>query len=338
MTEKLISRQKNSSYGWQPKRNLRVVFLSYNYIVTQNNKKYNSLFKFFIRKRDEIIMDMKNEIIQSEDFFINVLNTLNPAGHYSSNNNNAQQCPCHNGNGGSDSFSWHKDGNIWRGKCFSCGIGGDIIDIYKEAKGLDFKETLDELTELLRLEDDNRTPIKKEKVSNKKTEKILTDQEIEILTGKAHGNVGKTDYFKKRGFTDDTIETYNLGYAPSYKVKGFDNGPAAIVPYPNESYFFARIINPRGKLEKIFMTGKALPIFNKDAIFEDDIIFVVEGQFDCLSILQIGFPCIGTNSVAGNGKLIKYLKDNEITDKVFIVAYDADEAGDKGAEQLISLL
>lgn len=108
LTEKLISKQKNSSYGWRPKRNLRVVFLSYNYIVPQNNKKYNSLFKIFIRKRDEISMDLKSQIITDEQCFINVLNTLNPMGHYNYNNNNAQQCPCHNGDGGSDSFSWHK--------------------------------------------------------------------------------------------------------------------------------------------------------------------------------------------------------------------------------------
>ena len=282
-------------------------------------------------------MDIKGEIIQSEDFFIDVLNVLNPMGHYSSNNNNAQQCPYHSGDGGSDSFSWHKDGDVWKGKCFSCGIGGDIIDIYKEAKGLDFKQALNELADLLNI-NDNRTPVKKEKVSNKKTEKILTDQEIEILTGKAHEKVGKTDYFKNRGFTDETIETYNLGYTPSYKIKGFDNGPAAIVPYPNENYYFARIIKPRGKMEKIFMTGKTIPLFNKDAINDNDIIFVTEGQFDCLSVLQIGFPCVGTNSVAGNGNLMKYLKDNEITDKVFIVAYDADEPGDKSAKKLISLL
>ena len=94
--------------------------------------------------------------------------------------------------------------------------------------------------------------VNEEKVSNEKTEKILTDQDIEILTGKAHKNVGKTDYFRKRGFTDETIETYNLGYTPSYKIKGFDNGPAAIVPYPNENYYFARMINPKGKMTKSF--------------------------------------------------------------------------------------
>lgn len=292
-------------------------------------------------------MDLKSQMITDEQYFIDVLNTLNPVGNYSSNKYNAQPCPCHTGDGGSDSFSWHKEGDIWKGKCFSCGIGGDIIDIYAQSKGLDvkepddFKQALNELADLLNIKD-NRTPIKKEKASdknkNKKTEKIFTDQEIEILTGKAHENVEKTDYFKNRGFTDETIETYRLGYTPSYKVKGFDNGPAAIVPYPNESYFFTRIINPKGKLKKIFMTGKALPIFNKDVINDNDIIFVTEGQFDCLSILQIGFPCVGTNGTSGNNKLMKYLKDNEITDKVFVVAYDADEAGDKSAEQLISLL
>lgn len=290
-------------------------------------------------------MNIKNEIITDEKYFIDVLNILNPMGHYSSNNNNAQACPYHNGDGGSDSFSWHQDGDVWKGKCFSCGIGGDIIDIYAQAKGLDvkdpgdFKRALEELANILNIIKDTDKPlVKKEKVSDKKTEKIFTDQEIEMLTKKAHKDVEKTDYFKKRGFTDETIETYNLGYTPSFKIKGFDNGPTAIVPYPGENYFFARMIKPRGKLEKSFLKGKKLPIFNVDTIKDNDIIFVTEGQFDCLSILQIGFPSIGTNSVAGNGKLIKYLKDNEITDKVFIVAYDADEAGDKGAEQLISLL
>ena len=110
-------------------------------------------------------MDLKSQIITDEQHFIDVLNILNPVGHYSSNKNNAQPCPCHNGDGGSDSFSWHKEGDTWKGKCFSCGIGGDIIDIYKEAKGLDFKQALNELDNLLNI-NDNRTPIKKEKVSN----------------------------------------------------------------------------------------------------------------------------------------------------------------------------
>lgn len=293
-------------------------------------------------------MDLKSQIITDEQHFIDVLNVLNPVGHYTSNNPNAQQCPCHNGKGGSDSFSWHEEGNVWKGKCFSCGISGDIIDIYAQAKGLDvkdpgdFKQALNELADLLNIKD-NRTPVKKEKASDKNKnkkddEKILTDQQIETLTEKAHGNVGNTNYFKNRGFTDDTIETYNLGYTPSYKVKGFDNGPAAIIPYPNENYYFARMISPKGKMEKSFLKGRSLPLFNKDAINDNDIIFVTEGQFDCLSILQLGFPCIGTNSVNGNANLIKYLKDNKIEHKVFIVAYDADSAGDKGAEQLISLL
>ena len=43
----------------------------------------------------KLMMDIKSEIIQSEDFFINVLNTLNPMGHYNYDKNNAQACPCH---------------------------------------------------------------------------------------------------------------------------------------------------------------------------------------------------------------------------------------------------
>ena len=61
-------------------------------------------------------MDLKSQIITDEQHFINVLNILNPMGNYSSNKNNAQPCPCHSGDGGSDSFSWHKDGDVWKGK------------------------------------------------------------------------------------------------------------------------------------------------------------------------------------------------------------------------------
>ena len=35
----------------------------------------------------KLMMDIKSEIIQSEDFFINVLNTLNPMGHYNYDKN-----------------------------------------------------------------------------------------------------------------------------------------------------------------------------------------------------------------------------------------------------------
>ena len=297
-------------------------------------------------------MRLKDEIVRNEEYFVHVLNYLNPQGGYTTSKRNTLPCPHHTGNTkGSNSFSWHNNKGIITGKCFSCDLSGNIIDIYMEATGIsDFKTGLKEVANILGISGGTTTPVTpvtpvtptlpfKNGKSNtpRKTDPKKELQAILDYIEEAHNNVSKTDYYYKRGFTDKTIKKYKLGYMEHCKVGNFDNGDGAIVPYPNEAYYFTRIINKKGDYDKLKLPGQ-IPLFNGGCILDKDIIWVTEGQFDCLSLLQCGVASISTDSANTYNTLIKYIEDNNVTNKVFVVAYDNDDTGLNYAKKLMALL
>ena len=288
-------------------------------------------------------MRLKDEIVQNEEYFVQILNYLNPQGGYTTSKRSTLPCPHHTGNTkGSDSFSWRNNKGIITGKCFSCDLSGNIIDIYMEATGIDdFKTALKEVADILGISGGMVTPVTPVTPTlpfkNGKTDPKKELQAILQYIEEAHNNVSKTDYYFKRGFTKETIKKYKLGYMDHCKVGNFDNGDGAIVPYPNEPYYFTRIIHKKGNNDKFKINGTE-PLFNSSCILDKDIIWVTEGQFDCLSLLQCGVASISTNSANNYNTFIQYIEDNNITDKVFVVAYDNDDTGLKYAKELMALL
>jgi DNA primase len=101
--------------------------------------------------------------------------------------------------------SWH---------CFGCGKGGDIFSFVMERDSLSFPEALRILAGKAGVEIDERT--KREDIRRKRLRGVL-DTAIAfyhaVLTGSKTGKPA-LDYLRGRGFTDATIETYQLGWAP----------------------------------------------------------------------------------------------------------------------------
>ena len=101
--------------------------------------------------------------------------------------------------------SWH---------CFGCGKGGDIFSFVMERDSLSFPEALRSLAGKAGVEIDERT--KREDIRRKRLRGVL-DTAIAfyhaVLTGSKTGKPA-LDYLRGRGFTDATIETYQLGWAP----------------------------------------------------------------------------------------------------------------------------
>ena len=101
--------------------------------------------------------------------------------------------------------SWH---------CFGCGKGGDIFSFVMERDSLSFPEALRTLAGKAGVEIDERT--KREDIRRKRLRGVL-DTAIAfyhaVLTGSKTGKPA-LDYLRGRGFTDATIETYQLGWAP----------------------------------------------------------------------------------------------------------------------------
>jgi DNA primase len=101
--------------------------------------------------------------------------------------------------------SWH---------CFGCGLGGDIFSFVMQRDGVAFPEALRTLAQRAGVEIDERT--KREDAHKARLRQVL-DSAIAfyhaVLTGSKTG-AAALEYLHGRGFTDATISTYQLGWAP----------------------------------------------------------------------------------------------------------------------------
>ena len=102
--------------------------------------------------------------------------------------------------------SWH---------CFGCGLGGDIFSFVMQRDSVTFPEALRTLAQRAGVEIDERT--KHEDAHRARLRGVLDSAIAFYHAVLASSNAGKPalDYLHARGFTDATIEAYQLGWAPS---------------------------------------------------------------------------------------------------------------------------
>ena len=99
-------------------------------------------------------------------------------------------------------------------KCFGCGLGGDVFSFVMQRDGLTFPEALRQLAAKAGVEIDERT--RREDAHKARLRQVL-DHAIAfyhaVLTGSKAGEAARA-YLLGRGFTDETIATHQLGWAP----------------------------------------------------------------------------------------------------------------------------
>ena len=124
-------------------------------------------------------------------------------------------CPFH-ANTRTPAFVVWPETNTWR--CFGqCNEGGDIFKYVMKREGWDFSEALKHLAERAGVELKPLTPqetIRKEE--NQHLQELLETVVTFYRHQLRHHPDGSAalDYLHNRGLTDDTIETFELGYAP----------------------------------------------------------------------------------------------------------------------------
>lgn len=237
---------------------------------------------------------------------------------------NMYKCPlCKSGHGSgrnsNGAFSITKDGKSW--KCFSCNQGGDIFTLIGLYEGLsDFKDQLERAATLYGVD------TQPQRTERKKREEKPAMSYKEYITA-CHAAASKTDYFKQRGFTDEIIDRFNLGYDESKKV--------IVIPYDtNGSYYITR--STEGKTFRKPPNSSqdaAEPVYNRAALYSGLPCFVCESPIDAISIIAAGGGSCTAVAVGGTGsrKLIDQVKAKEPTG-VLILAFDNDEAGQKATE------
>ena len=163
------------------------------------------------------------------------------------------------------------------------------------------------------------------------------------------------EYLHGRGFNDETLKRFNIGYDDRCSVDGLlPYGRAGIViPYNRQgSYFAARFINPmittkdgKTKETKVMnckvQEGVQAPVFNAAVLRKDDYdaIIICEGWADAISLTQVAgkvqdkVGVVATGGAGVHGALISELKKHPTAARL-IIAFDADAAGREGAREL----
>ena len=100
--------------------------------------------------------------------------------------------------------SWH---------CFGCGLGGDIFSFVMQRDGVPFPEALRTLASRAGVEIDERT--KREDAHKARLRQVLDHAIAFYHAVLIHKAPAALAYLRDRGYTDETIETHQLGWAPA---------------------------------------------------------------------------------------------------------------------------
>lgn len=279
-------------------------------------------------------------------------------------------CPFHNEK--TPSFSVDEGRQTY--KCFGCGEGGDVISFVEKYYNLDFMEAMEMLAREYGIE------LKRGGVQSSGKSKEY--YEINRLAARffyralrEHNNPGYT-YMRRRGISDETLNTFGIGYADDEWTsltdhligQGYEPEKLVEVGLSSEKdgryydKFRGRvifpIINTGGKVigfggriiaegEPKYLNSRESAVFQKknnlyglnvtkDYVKKENRIILVEGYMDVISLYQAGIRNVSAS-------LGTALTDNQArlikryTSDV-ILSYDADAAGQKAALRGLDIL
>lgn len=145
-----------------------------------------------------------------------------------------------------------------------------------------------------------------------------------------HASLNQTDYPQKRGITQTTAEIFNLGYSALTN--------SIIIPYGQDGYYVQRAINPIEKHDRYRFPIGQVRVYNAEALKECKTVFIVEGQFDALSIMQesgVGAVATSTSQTRLIVKTLQKFKEQDPTiNPTIILSMDNDRAGQKANRAL----
>lgn len=168
----------------------------------------------------------------------------------------------------------------------------------------------------------------------------LSDEPIDYTDffRQAHENILQTTYH--RGISKKTLDRYNIGYCAHWKhPKAADApySPRLIIPTSKYSYLARDTrcnISDQQKRYAKSKVGKT-QIFNAEALDNDRTVFVVEGEIDALSIIDVGAEAIALGSVSNYRKLLTMLNEKDYQNKKLLLALDNDAAGRNTSQKIM---
>lgn len=270
-------------------------------------------------------------------------------------------CPlCGSGTGNNNhhtaGFSIYRKGNTPRWKCFSCGAGGDIFDLIGAIEHIsDPLAQLKRAGELYGIEITTKDGTQASKSQVKKDQNtdmnihtdIYTQQDTEKekkdslvpYYKECQSHLKETSYYIQRGISEKVATSFMLGYDSHYtKSTGGAVWQALIIPTGYYSYV-ARNTDPQaGEKDRYRKTGNSTPLNVKALQNATKPIFIVEGEIDALSIIEVGGEAVGLGSTANIDLFINNYVKKQKPAQPLVLALDNDDKGQTATEKLAKAL
>lgn len=280
-------------------------------------------------------------------------------------------CPFHNEK--TPSFSVNEEKGFYH--CFGCGEHGDIISFTMKSDNLDFKEAIKELADMAGIKMPEYKPKSKALIEAEENYFQITEKATQIYQDLLYQDIGKhaLEYIKNRGFSDDMIKKYRIGYAPKNNIISarFNNikidkltatGLVRIGDYGPYDFFRDKlmfpIFNAHGQI--VAFSGRSLDgsepkyinttdteLFHKrqtifgfnfarDAIHKNNRSIIVEGQIDAIQMQTHGFP--ETVAPLGTALTEDHIAILCKSNRNIVFCFDGDNAGQKAAIRACTLV
>lgn len=264
-------------------------------------------------------------------------------------------CPlCGSGTGKNHTGAFSIYANGERCKCFACGFGDtdagdtakDIFDLCAAYEKVSLPEatkmiierygspaTAQRTTAAEDFADVAPAPMAANAAPDQKPEQQPRKDYTEYLTRCAEAMPGSPaeSYLRDRGFTDETIKRFRLGYdAGCYNKQLGRRIPSITIPYGIKAdgrmtYYATRAISEKAYDKPKTIEAGSEPLFNAAALYAGDVVFVVESQLCAISIEQAGGKAIAVGG-KGASKLTDQLK-RKPSAAALVLCLDNDDAG-----------
>ena len=280
-------------------------------------------------------------------------------------------CPFHNEK--TPSFSVNEEKGFYH--CFGCGEHGDIISFTMKSENIDFKNAISELA--------NMAGIKMPEFKQKTQQQIEAEENYIKITEKAaqkyqellYQDSGKValEYIKNRGFSDEMIKKYRIGYAPKSNIisSTFNNtkidkltatGLVRVGEFGPYDFFRDKLMFPifNAYNQIVAFSGRSLDgsepkyinttdteLFHKrqtlfgfnfarEYIHRANRSIVVEGQIDAIQMQNHGFG--ETVAPLGTALTEDHIAILCKSNRNIVFCFDGDTAGQKAAVRACTLV
>lgn len=269
-------------------------------------------------------------IAEIRDRWKEIIPSLTATAKIKVNGQTSWVCPlCGHGQNG-DGLAENPRGRKGSLKCFGCGFSGDVVDLWQKVKGVRFVDAVKEISSALGIRQEVRMKREQQNVElQRNSEKrrnfdAFFREKIPFLAARFPEGY--------RGISLATLQRFGCGYTENWKhpdvSANVPTSPRLIVPTSAESYLAVDVREeiPDKAMQYRKQKVGAVHWLNTDALRKEKPCFIVEGEIDCLSIVDAGGAAVALGSINQWQRFADAVKAVPPS-CLLILAFDNDEKG-----------